>query len=339
MSLTPWKRRASFPNVKSRKIDRSSDERMTAQRLVKAISSGPTALKILKEGAVGEVHSVFERAFNVLVEGELVGIARGDVPKGPFNIIIDSKPNFSMKSLVHKGSEVSVAGDSLMIGEELTISLKEAEVWQSGRGVTKALDVESVRRNLSLVRELAGGREDGLGQLVPHVESIVSGAPFSDHQLNSVSQAALPHITVLASAVKLRDLGLVKQSAKNLVGLGPGLSPSADDMLAGLMVGLLWTVHSFRGDVVRVDEINRTIVNHVVEDTTLLSQQLLKHAARGDVNEVMVGLLRAILAGDAENVKNATEKVLTIGETSGVDTLVGVLLGSFIGVDFLTFGH
>lgn len=307
---------------------------MTAQQSVKAISIGHTALNILKEGAVGEVHSIFERAFNVLIWGELVGIARGDVPKGPFNIIIDIGSSTSMQSLVRKGMSVSVAGGSLVIGGELTISLKGAGIWGPRRGVTKALDVKLVRRNLSLARELAGGRKGGLGQLVPHVESTVSGAPFDDPQLNQVSRAALPHITALVSAVRSRDLGLVKQSAKNLVGLGPGLSPSADDMLAGFMAGLRWTINSFRGDVARVDEVNRTIVAHAVKDTTLLSQQLLKHAARGEVNEAVGSLLEAILAGESGDVKVAIEKVLAMGESSGVDTSVGISLGLLLGLDF-----
>lgn len=312
---------------------------MTSQQPVKAIFIGSTALKILKEGAIGEVHSVFERAFNILFdnilfEGELVGIARENVSKGPFNIIIDIS-NTNMQSLVHKGARVSVAGNLLVVGNELTISLKGAEAWRPRRGVTKALDVESVRHNLSLVKELAGGREEGLGQLVPHVENIISGVPFDDSKLNQVSRAALPHIVALMSAVKSENLEHAKQSVKNLVGLGPGLSPSADDMLAGFMAGLRWTVNSFRGDVDRVDEINQTIVAHVAGDTTLLSQQLLKHGARGEVNEAVEGLLEAILAGGAENVKNATEKVLAMGETSGVDTVVGILLGLSIGMDLL----
>jgi hypothetical protein len=110
-------------------------------------------------------------------------------------------------------------------------------------------------------------------------------------------------------------------------------------MLAGLMAGLRWAVNSFGGDVNRVDEVNRTIVGHVAENTTLLSQQLLKHSALGEVNEAVEGLLEAILADEAENVKTAAEKVLAIGETSGVDTIVGILLGLLLGIDFLNFGR
>jgi len=307
---------------------------MAERRLINAISVGSYALKILKDGAVGEVHSTFERAFNVLISGELVGIARRDVPNGPFNIITDVEPNDSMQSLVDKGERIRVDGDLITFGKELTISLNGAEVWRPKHGVKKPIDIELAKHNLSLVKVQGSWRKEGFGQLVLHVENMISGAQFNDRQLNQVSRSGLPNIKYLVSAVKSGDLELVRQSAKNLVGLGPGLSPSGDDLLAGFMVGLRWTVNSFNGDVNCVDEINRTIA-HVAEGTTMLGKQLLIRAAAGEVNEAVEGLLKAILAGQIEEVRTATEKVLAIGETSGVDSIVGILLGSLLGIESL----
>jgi hypothetical protein len=311
---------------------------MAERRSINAISVGSYALKILKEGAVGEVHSTFERTFNVLISGELVGIVRRDVPNGPFNIITDVEPNDSMQSLVDKGERIRVNGDLLTFGKEFTISLNGAKIWRPTHGVKKPIDIRLVKRNLSLVKELASRRNEGFGQLVLHVENIISGVPFNDRQLNQVSRLGLPNIKSLVSAVKPEDLELVRQSAKNLVGLGPGLSPSGDDLLAGFMAGLRWTFNSFNGDVHSVDEINRTIA-HVAEGTTMLSKQLLIRAADGEVNEAVEVLLEAILAGQIEDVKTATEKVLVIGETSGVDSIVGILLGSLLGIKYLDFAR
>ena len=81
---------------------------MTERRSINAISVGSYALKILKEGAVGKVHNTFERAFNVLVSGELVGIARRDVPNAPFNVITNIEPNNSMQSLVDRGERIKL---------------------------------------------------------------------------------------------------------------------------------------------------------------------------------------------------------------------------------------
>ena len=72
----------------------------------------------------------------------------------------------------------------------------------------------------------------------------------------------------------------------------------------------------------------------------MLGKQLLIRAAAGEVNEAVEGLLEAILAGQIEEVRTATEKVLAIGETSGVDSIVGILLGSLLGIESLnSFAH
>jgi hypothetical protein len=309
---------------------------MAERRSINAISVGSYGLKILKEGAVGEVHSTFERAFNVLISGELVGIARRDVPNGPFNIITDVEPNDSMQSIVDKGERIKINGDLLSFDKGLTISLNGTGIWRPKHGVKKPISIELVKRNLSLVKGLASWPNEGFGQLVFHVENMISGAPFNDRQLNQISRSGLPNIKSLISAVRSENLELVGQSAKNLVGLGPGLSPSGDDLLAGFMASLRWTVKSFNGNADRVDEINRTIAN-VSECTTMLGKQLLTRAADGEVNEAVEGLLETILAGQVEDVKTATEKVLAIGETSGVDSIVGILLGSLIGIESLDF--
>jgi hypothetical protein len=312
---------------------------MVERRLINAISVGSYALKILKDGAIGEVHSTFERAFNVLISGELVGITRRDVPNGPFNIITDIEPRDSMRSIVDKGERIRINGDLLSFEKGLKISLDGAEIWRPMQGIKNPIDIELVKRNLSLVKEIASRRNDGFGQLVRQIENMVSGKQFNDSQLNQVSRLGLPHIKSLVSAVRSEDLELVRLSAKSLVGLGPGLSPSGDDLLAGFMAGLRWTVNSFNGNADHVDEINRTIV-HVAECTTMLGEQFLTRAADGEVNEAVEGLLVAILAGKIEEVRTATEKVLAIGETSGVDSIVGILLSSLLGIESLnSFAH
>jgi len=62
-------------------------------RVVRAISIGPAAFKALRAGTEGQVHSVFERAFNILIEGELVGIGCSDIFRSPINLITDIPPS------------------------------------------------------------------------------------------------------------------------------------------------------------------------------------------------------------------------------------------------------
>ena len=309
--------------------------RVSLKRRARAIFIGPSALDALKPGATGRVHSVFERTFNILIGGKLVGIARADAAKSPINLITDITPDTPVSSLVRKGAKASVAGDVLQVGDELTIYLKNAEVWKPRNRVTMALEIKVIENNLEVAKRLASNRSESLGQLLPHIDEISSGVALPELELNQVAKAVLPHVVSLVSAVRSEDLDGVKQSSENLLGLGPGLSPSADDMLVGFMAGLQWTVDSLGGDIDRVDVINRTITARAAEKTTLLSQQLLRHAARGEVNETVQLLLEAILAGTPADVESATKEVLTIGETSGVDMMVGILIGMHLGLNML----
>jgi hypothetical protein len=236
-----------------------------------------------------------------------------------------------MSSLVRKNAKISITNDALQVGGELTILLEGVKLWRPRKKVANVLETKFIEDNLRVARESASSCQEGLGQLLPHIDGIVSGKAPSDPELNPIAKSVLPNLTSLVDAVKSGDLDRLEQTSGNLLGLGPGLSPSADDMLVGFMAGLRWTINSLGKNIDRVDAINQAIMQGI-EKTTLLSQQLLIHAARGEVNEMVQSLLEAILAGGPGDVRSVIEKVLKMGETSGVDTTVGILLGIRLGL-------
>jgi len=295
----------------------------------KAAFIGPAAFEALKKDVTGEVHSVFERTFNILIGRELVGIARSGVSRSPINLIADIPSTESMPSLgVRKGMQVRRVGGRVLVGGALEISLEGAELWRPKTRAERCLGPELIKRNLELAKQVAAeksGRE-GLGQLLPHVNEIASGTVPHVSDSNQVIEAALPHLVNLVKSVGAGDVRGVEKSAQKLVGLGPGLSPSADDALAGFMAARWWVSHSLNKSIDRVKKINATIIS-CSDTTTLLSQQLLRHAAKGETNERVEELLDAILTGGPPKVESGVEEVLKIGETSGIDMIVGVLVG------------
>ena len=295
----------------------------------KAAFIGPAASEALKKDVIGEVHSVFERTFNILIGRELVGIARSGVSRSPINLITDIPSTESMPSLgVRKGVQVRRVSDRVLVGEVLEISLKDVGLWRPKTRAERCLGPKLIKRNLELAKRLAaskGGRE-GLGQLLKHVDEIAAGKRPQTSDLNAVARAVLPQLINLVKATKSENVEGVKGAAQKLIGLGPGLSPSADDALSGFTAALWWVSRSLNKDIDRVKKINETIAS-CSEKTTMLSQQLLKHAAKGETNERVGELLEAILAGAPPKVESGIEEVLKIGETSGIDTVVGVLVG------------
>lgn len=299
------------------------------ERFARAVFIGPSAFDTLKRSAASEVHSVFDRTFNIIIGAELVGVAQISISRSPINLITDIPSSESMPSLgVRKGMQVQKVGNRVLVGEVLEISLEGAELWRPKTRAERCLGPKLIKHNLELAKQLAaskGGRE-GLGQLLKYVDEIAAGRRPQTSGLNMVARAVLPRLIDLVNATKSENVEGVKGAAQKLIGLGPGLSPSADDALSGLTAALWWVSHSLNKGIDLVKKINETIAG-CSGKTTLLSQQLLKHAAKGETNERVGELLEAILAGAPPAIKKWVEEVLKIGETSGTDMVVGVLVG------------
>ncbi len=303
-------------------------------RSVKANFIGPAAREALERDVSGKVHSIFERAFNILISNKLVGVARSDVARSPINVITDVRPSGSMSSLgIHREMQVRSGNNRVLVGDVLEISLEGAKLWLPRTRAEGHIDFEIVGRNLELAKWLAARKSgsEGLVQLLPHVDEISSEVVPHVSDPNQVVEAALPHLVNLVKSVGANDVWGTEQSAQKLIGLGPGLSPSADDALAGFMAACWWVANSLGRELDRVREINETIVGRK-GGTTLMSQQLLEHAAIGETNEAVGDFLDSILVGTAADVEAGVERVLEIGETSGIDTAVGVLLGLNLGL-------
>ncbi|MEP6697241.1 MAG: DUF2877 domain-containing protein [Pseudonocardiales bacterium] len=129
-------------------------------------------------------------------------------------------------------------------------------------------------------------------------------------------------------AMRLNRLGGALRGRHNtedapaaLVGLGEGLTPAGDDVLAGVLLALR---HLGRPEC--ADLLWASISDEVPRRTTALSAALLAAAAAGDALPQVVDLLAA-LAGHRP-VEPALDRLLAVGSTSGSDIAHGLLAGA-----------
>ncbi|MEW6222800.1 MAG: DUF2877 domain-containing protein [Candidatus Hadarchaeota archaeon] len=304
-------------------------------RSAKAVVISKFASDLLRVPGTAEVHSVFDRTFNILVRDELVGVVRGDISPSHIDLVTDISPSETMGALgVKSGMKVQVAAGWVVVGGVLSISLKEAKLWQPPTSVENPLALELVEQNLEKAKKVAIGwaGTEGISQLLKHLDEVIEGGVISA-DLNAISKTALPHISKMVESTRKGDISGVKTSAKGIIGLGPGLTPSGDDFLSGFVSALWWFSRSFGKGIVVADEINASIF-YEAKKTNLLSRQLLQHAVHGEVNERVGKLLLAILSGAQSEIGPLVEQVAKIGETSGVDMMVGLLLGARVGLHF-----
>ena len=110
-------------------------------------------------------------------------------------------------------------------------------------------------------------------------------------------------------------------SARSLVGLGEGLTPTGDDILAGVLLALRQL-----GRPAGAEQLWASITEVVPERTTALSAALLAAAAAGDAIPPAVGVLAA-LSGHRP-VEPAVDRLVAVGANSGADLAHGLLAGT-----------
>jgi len=308
---------------------------VTSSLHVEATSVGPTAARSLDQDRIGQVHSVFTRVVNVLTSGNrLISVVGADVGNGPINIVTNLPQSTSMASIgIRKNDEVLNVDGSIVLGKNvLIISTKNAKEWKPQRIFRGSLlAVKKIRDNLMTMKEVtcAYGRFSGLAQLIECVEE-GRFDKLASRELNPFAQRALPNLSMLMKTIRAKNYQGTKRKAQELVGFGPGLTPSADDVLSGLMASLTLISENLNicGD--SVSEVNKSIISCIQDRTTLISQEFLMHAAAGDANEPILALVEKILTARPSEVEKATRHVLAIGEASGTDVVLGVFLGSWL---------
>ncbi|WP_203991575.1 DUF2877 domain-containing protein [Sphaerisporangium rufum] len=117
-------------------------------------------------------------------------------------------------------------------------------------------------------------------------------------------------------------------AAERLMGLGPGLTPSGDDMLAGLLVALrhLGAATGAGRAVWVADWLAATVAFDAATRTTMISAALLRCAARGEACAEVLAVLRG-LAGRGP-LEPAVRRLLCVGHTSGADLAWGLRAGA-----------
>ncbi|MBS0546950.1 MAG: DUF2877 domain-containing protein [Proteobacteria bacterium] len=109
------------------------------------------------------------------------------------------------------------------------------------------------------------------------------------------------------------------EAVRGLIGLGPGLTPSGDDLLCGLLGGL-----AAAGDT-RFSIVRRAVMLHL-DRTTSASKDYLSQACTPWWTGLLHGFFAAI-AAPAGDIPGAFRRLAARGHSSGIDQAAGLVAG------------
>lgn len=275
---------------------------------------GAHAERFVARHASARVVALFSRSLHLEADGDFLCLGDASIGRGPLNAIMAAEDWARLAGSVPEAGGVAVVGRRAIGIGGTAIDTSCARPWRPAPwppAIGRARQLEVVERLVHLARDRAPA--DGLARMVL--------APAAE-PCSTLERIARPRIERLRAWVAIGPSAAARgRPPVDLLGLGPGLTPSGDDLLCGALLAL----HAVEGTAMAAG-LSREIAATAPAATSPLSAAFLRAAAEGLGSEPVHTAIAAVLGGRVEALASRLEAVGRIGHTSGWDALAGALL-------------
>lgn len=262
------------------------------------------AIRLVGSHNHGAVHSVYRKAINLSLDGQLVALQAAGSPLSPISLILPLSEGEIAALPVAVGDPISASPGMLQIGQLCAFSF--AHVRPQDLALASALPKEQLAILEERILQALSSQDAGSFELLLSNPERAGQIPFL-----AIAKERLCHSS---QALSLSEWEEGAQSLCRLMGLGLGLTPGGDDFLCGVLAGLILCdsqAHPF---------------------ARILEEEIAEHLS--DTNDISAAFLRCALDGQFSQAVHSLRSLPTqaqilsvfseIGHSSGTDTLCGI---------------
>lgn len=286
---------------------------------VPVVRIGRHAARFLTRYSRAQVAAVFERSLHLEASGDFLCVGGPGIGNGPLNAIVEAPACAELLASLTAGSFVAIRDGAVHIAG-FRLDARDAKRWQPSV-LSGDAQVGAAARGARSVSAIAGHEApaDGLSRLAFGLDGEV-GLP------GVLARVAAPHLAELSEWVARRletptDGGWARLAPCGLLGMGPGLTPSGDDLICGVLIALSALG---RGEV--GGKLALAVDSEAPRRTTSLSGAFLRAAGDGQGSEVLHETIAAMIRGDGGKLPLLVRRLGEVGHTSGWDALAGAWL-------------
>lgn len=283
--------------------------------------TGCIASRVLRGATTGRIAALFDSSFYVETEAGLICIGNAALEPGPLNLVTNAPATTTWAANgLSRDAMVRIDHQTITVGNRHRYALTDAIEW-SPAPIAGALDPDRIDSGIRMFRRIAANRvpANGLGQFL--------SPDFHPRCDDFVCRAAADPVAALRiwlkSACRTPD-NLDIQGLRRihpLVGLGPGLTPSGDDLIGGVMIAL----HNLRATAI-CRSLWSSVQDCTAQASNAISLSHLSAAAEGKGGAALHRTLAAVVHADAESLRNGVSGIDRMGHTSGWDAAAGAII-------------
>jgi hypothetical protein len=239
--------------------------------------------------------------------------------RGPLTITLEE-----VNPILHHaaiGNPIHVTSKSLFFPDsDITITIQGSKVWQTRPTSTPLVNgLECHEKLVCFTKEVMSKKNGvGLGKLLP----FLLGLPKTHPTPRIIRGFDWADIQQLQYYIKSGEADMLAWLLSQVLGSGPGLTPSADDFTMGLLLTLnSWPNSNWTAGALR--DLNLQVVKAAYAKTTSLSANLIECATLGLADERLINALDWLATGAAQEPE-IVDHLLGWGNSSGVDAFTGM---------------
>ena len=284
------------------------------------ISLDNLAKVALENNVFGQVIAVFDSSIYLQTTNKIVCVGNKNVKNSPITIITSLPENFSFKTFKLKIEEkVFFFNRNIQIQDTTFAFGEKTKIWHPAE-LKYPLVLTNVRQGVRHFHKILQHRDvkpRGFSEILFLENLNVEKLNYNKKVLSEISECK--H-WIYQSLVKKNIACMPRPCwAENLLGLGFGLTPSGDDFIGGVMIGLY---------ICKKVKMAQCIWRHVDENvrylTTPIAGAHLYAASTGLGPADIHKLANAIVSATAEGMTDLVKSLDMIGQTSGWDIFAGV---------------
>lgn len=328
--------------------------------LVSEIGSG--ALEVLysilrrldtynKDPIYADIEATFDSTVHISLQpdsncerSKLFVLGKKDVRNGPLLIECCTPTKFSFREhLTNESDTVKIRlysnGSNLEIGFDnglkILIDINQMPLLPAGGGIYQQLRIDEfafrgdlVSLNNRLIEMLnERGLEDGLGLLNELQQYSTEGSsPDIERIVNSIT--SILKQPGYSPDERIREDQHLPQPIIDLIGRGPGSTPSGDDILLGIFL----IIQRVNNEIFSLNAKKLCIqISHSANSmTTQMSSSLLEQVTKKRAAEPAIVCANKITDPrlNLDEITAAAENLIQTGHTSGIDSLIGMLIAT-----------
>ncbi len=284
---------------------------------------GSRSARILANAEACAVRGVTSRGIYLLAGQQAIVFLTRDPTHGPFTINI---PGLGADPAgINPGDRVPFEGQTFLFEAGLlAVATGQAEIWEPAQPAQPLAAPHQIATARIVARDAIERKGwVGLAGLLPGLLGLDDLIPPDPDplQMDRVARDCLV-------ALQARDAPQLEAALRQASGRGPGLTPSGDDLCAGVLLAMKRGSNRAVRDL--LDRISPGLIRHAYAATTAYSANLIEAAAAGEADERLIAACDCITCG-IPGPEAAVEGVIRWGSSSRLDMLTGICLTCLAG--------